>query len=1124
MSLNLEKIDDEPIFDTEHIIMNYLKMNNLNPDCLKGTNIQISQNILITYSQNQNYIQNSQKFASNYFSKLNESPQALDLLSPFISSFPNSDLALFLIILLKQNFMELSQSLNTSSELFEKYKNGILSIYHSVISQEKHPKILENICSCITVLIIIGFQGQWTSGIDQLISAAKQGEPNSGNNLIAALILANIENIYNKLDEKIDNKSSKFILSLIDGYSCVINDYINHLLSNNFSGDKSTFVNDDLFKAFISILQSAKLFKINIIKIHGFLDFLINCISYININQDLIVQICEVFDIAFSYNENGLKYNYEKNFKIGDFIRFTNGIIKNQNFMEIVNCLKLIQNMIKFYNNKYTNKIPNDPKDIQILFAASNIFNSILENFGYIFFIPDLDEIVQEIYNYFINIKIYKITQIFSSSLNDINSLCQNLNYKFENYPEDIRKNKQNHFISFLYEIQNSVLENMFLSNEEINTFNINNEINTNQLISNAHQLDKYINTLLKKNINNDDKIEFIGNCDEFYNDVYDIICSLFDGKNYCEKLCTYLLSSTENKNYITIDGLMNIFNFLSFKIMNDYPDIIFNLVKFIFSKKDILFSNERFILQFIKLLYKESIQITKNKKCLNLIISELITLGTKSDKLNQVIIILINKLILTSYQSYKLNRNDDNINQNINEEKDIIGNIFNVLSNYLLQEIVKLEHIFLYKLIDAFYNSLFYTIELNINNTNSIIEVSEKLIKEANQILYSNNNNTNENILRYIFIIWCIIKNIGKEKKDILFNILNKPSLNNENSQETYIIGIQKNVIKIIESNKNNNFNNNIIDNIIMLNNCLISILKDKAIIYFDYFNQIISLIISMNPKYLKIFSLTLNLYNQILTYNGNTDKYNDVTTIGFDVLNSINSLYCNINSENEFIYLANKHTEFLALYMQKSSYFINNMNNKGIFPTNLDNIINIFDKSNNKEFSINFINLIKFITDFALKNNDLVFSNMLNYKNMYNILETIINHIQYFDATYRNCLKNSFNILLYCVNTIFEEKFCSVLDNIYKDKQLNEIIIKYLRCFKISNANLKNNDKQIKEFMSDFNELYHATNKKKYDFMEKYSEEINNMNNGNMNCNNTQTIKINPHSQIYMDLYAKK
>ena len=222
MSLNLEKFDDEQIFDSEHIIMNYLKMNFFNLECLKNTNIQISQNIL-SYSSNQNDVQNFQKFAQNYFNKLTQSPQALDLLSPFIVSFPNSDLALFLIILLKQNFMELSQNLNNVSELFEKYKNGILSIYHSVLSQEKHSKILENICSCITVLIIIGFQGQWSSGIDQLIAAAKQEESYYGNNLIAALILANIENIYNSLDKKIDSKSSKFILSLIDSYSSVIN-------------------------------------------------------------------------------------------------------------------------------------------------------------------------------------------------------------------------------------------------------------------------------------------------------------------------------------------------------------------------------------------------------------------------------------------------------------------------------------------------------------------------------------------------------------------------------------------------------------------------------------------------------------------------------------------------------------------------------------------------------------------------------------------------------------------------------------------------------------------------------------------------------------------------------------
>ena len=194
MSLILEKIDDEIIFDQEHIIMNYFRLYNNNPESLKNTDIQISQNIFSSFS-NIN-VNNSQKFASDFFDKLSLSPLALELVSPIISSFPNSDLGLFLTVFLKKNFIELSENLNNSSELFQKYKNGILSIFHYIISQQKHPKILENICAPITVLILIGFQGQWTSGIDQLINAAKQGDINSDNNLIATLILANIENIF----------------------------------------------------------------------------------------------------------------------------------------------------------------------------------------------------------------------------------------------------------------------------------------------------------------------------------------------------------------------------------------------------------------------------------------------------------------------------------------------------------------------------------------------------------------------------------------------------------------------------------------------------------------------------------------------------------------------------------------------------------------------------------------------------------------------------------------------------------------------------------------------------------------------------------------------------------------
>ena len=56
----------------------------------------------------------------------------------------------------------------------------------------------------------------------------------------------------------------------------------------------------------------------------------------------------------------------------------------------------------------------------------------------------------------------------------------------------------------------------------------------------------------------------------------------------------------------------------------------------------------------------------------------------------------------------------------------------------------------------------------------------------------------------------------------------------------------------------------------------------------------------------------------------------------------------------------------------------------------------------------------------------------------------------------------------------------------------------------------------------MNDLNELYNGTDKIKYKFIEKYSSELNNFKSGNIN-NSTQKIKVNPNSQIYMDLYPK-
>ena len=155
----------------------------------------------------------------------------------------------------------------------------------------------------------------------------------------------------------------------------------------------------------------------------------------------------------------------------------------------------------------------------------------------------------------------------------------------------------------------------------------------------------------------------------------------------------------------------------------------------------------------------------------------------------------------------------------------------------------------------------------------------------------------------------------------------------------------------------------------------------------------------------------------------------------------------------------------------------------------------------------------------DFSNNNN--FFLNILKEKFIEKILRIIVDHIKYFNETYKDCIKNCFYIFSNCINSPFEEKFTFVINDCFKEKQITEIIIEYLR-FNKSNNFLKNNDKKINEFMNDLNELYNGTDKIKYKFIEKYSSELNNFKSGNIN-NSTQKIKVNPNSQIYMDLYPK-
>jgi hypothetical protein len=330
----------------------------------------------------------------------------------------------------------------------------------------------------------------------------------------------------------------------------------------------------------------------------------------------------------------------------------------------------------------------------------------------------------------------------------------------------------------------------------------------------------------------------------------------------------------------------------------------------------------------------------------------------------------------------------------------------------------------------------------------------------------------------------------------------------------------IQNNIINIINSNNNGNFNENIMDAIILLNTTLIAILKEKASQHFDYFNKIISLIVSLNPKYISIYSLTYSLYSQIFCFNGGSEVFNNISKIGFDILNSMNAIYADLKDDNEKIILASIQTEFMLLYIQKSPDFIDNLNVKmEIFIQSMNNIINLFDKSNQRNFAINFTNLIKLIVDLSLNNNTI--GNAFKENFVEKITKIIINNIQNFEKFNFICIQNCFNIFSNLVGTPMEKKFCVGLNDIYNDKELISIIVKFINYLK-NNKNIRKNemDKKIREFFKDLSELCYAMNKKRNEFIKK-CDDI--MNNNIINEENMRSIKVNLNSEIHMDLLAQ-
>ena len=1099
---SLSSLDTNLVFDINHIIMNYLKLNSFNPKCFSDTTIQMSEEISNIKNKNispEEY-QIHISFASNYFTLLISQENAIDVIPPIISNYPNSELGLFLSNILEKHIINCAQSLDNSKEKFEKYKNYLLKIYHCILQGSQKNKILENICSSITVLIILGINGNWTNGLEQLIDAAKSSnENNMGNILMTALIISNINETFEKLKEKISIKETETIRAYIKGYSNIIKDFVTFLIKVAFNGPKENFVNTQLFKAFIGIIQSLKYFDINIIKIHGFLDFLINCISFMEINHELINQICDIFDNTFSDKNNfGLYFESKAQFKMNYFVDFLNNVMNHVDFPEIKKCIELIMNVKNYYSNKNIKEIKRNQKDIQMLFASCNIFSSLCTNFSYLFFLPEIDNVIQDIYYYFLSLPIYSISQILLNSMKQIMHYVH-FGYNFDNFEGNDKINKKNNFNIFLYKVHNCVFENMKLSSiNEYNSIEFKNEMGKGI----SSRWDKYIVETLKEGIDDDEKINYIINATEFYENLYEIINDLYGIKDFFDKICQYLMSCIKNEEYdlLTIDCIFTVFNKISILLMNTLPESVINIIDFILTgnegKNIKLLNHKRFSLQFILFLYNTMTLVCKSRKYIYLITEKFLEQNYDNDKLNLVMINFIYKLIITSYQTYKNNARAQN-KENISEEdKNYLNNLFNALSQKLLGDIVQMSDNYLLKLIDSLFASCFFNTYLGLFSNDVIFNIAEKLFKDGNQIYNLTKMKVNVNIqelyVKYIYIVFAIIKSIGNEKSTILCGLLNKVDPNsNEGNNNSYFTNMEININSIIEncSVKGQYSDNNIINSIILLYNSIIKYLKENTYLFVNEFLNVINNIYNNNQENIKVFDLTISLYKNIFTYCNTSPQYIQFINNCFDIISLMNSKYNFIKNDEDKIFLSSKLCEFISLYMPLFPNVIfqicdkENKNNS-IFSFGFNELIDTFEHNDNQEYNYTFSLLIK-----TLCESETILNNYLK-DYVIRITTALISHLQNFKSEANKCAPNYF-IILKKFSLCDKEAFMNSLKrNFNNDQQIIFVIMKYLDFVNFQNYNkIENAIKNYnKSFIKDIGELKYAIEQKKVDFVSKY------------------------------------
>ena len=174
---------------------------------------------------------------------------------------------------------------------------------------------------------------------------------------------------------------------------------------------------------------------------------------------------------------------------------------------------------------------------------------------------------------------------------------------------------------------------------------------------------------------------------------------------------------------------------------------------------------------------------ISKNNKYINKIITKLIQQNYREEEMNLIIINYIYKLMSTAFQVYKL---DNNTRLYYEEDKVNLLNIFNLLSDYLIKSLSIKSYDYLMRIIDALFSSCFYNIHLGLIKNDDVFNIWEKIFNYSNALFNTNSagnyNNKKEIYIKYLYILYWVIKNIHLENCELLYELYSKINIDNNN------------------------------------------------------------------------------------------------------------------------------------------------------------------------------------------------------------------------------------------------------------------------------------------------------------------------------------------------------